>query len=108
MGPATYIIVFNLSNIAHLFQSRRSNLVRQMQHDPTPSWKERGNNLFEVRRNEQRTKTSEWWILVYQLQALGEQAWAQRLQVGGAWERIKLASLMLSRRVWGHRPERDG
>lgn len=72
-----------------------------MQHDPSPYWKERGNNLVEVRRNEQRTKTSEWWILVYQVQALGRQAWAQRLQVGAAWERTKLVSLRLSRRVWG-------
>ncbi len=44
--------------------------MEDMQADSEQLWKERRKNLVKVRRNDQRTRTSEWWLFAYQVLTL--------------------------------------
>jgi hypothetical protein len=72
VGFITYIIVFNLGNIAELsrrtYHHRRKKLLEAMREDP--GWKKRGDKFEEFRPDNDRKTQSEWWIIVYQIWTL--------------------------------------
>ncbi|KAF2184726.1 hypothetical protein K469DRAFT_578976 [Zopfia rhizophila CBS 207.26] len=74
VGFATYVIVFNLENIAGLsgriYHNWRANLVKVMQEDSSQEWKTLGQRFEEFRPNNDRKRPSEWRIVLYQMRML--------------------------------------
>jgi hypothetical protein len=72
VGLLTYLIVFNLENIASrvggTFRKRRETLLEEMRDDPNTIWKSR-RAAFEMFPPPADRKTpSEWWLVWYQIQ----------------------------------------
>ncbi|PMD50854.1 uncharacterized protein K444DRAFT_576582 [Hyaloscypha bicolor E] len=74
VGLLTYLIVFNLNLLVSFSKSSYSSfkkcILSSMQADSRKSWKKKGVLFHEYRPREsaERSKPSEWWILVYLLQ----------------------------------------
>jgi hypothetical protein len=71
IGFVTYIIVFNLENIAELlgglYRGWRENLIEKMQNDPSEDWQRLGKNFEEFYPHNNCKKPSEWRIIGYQI-----------------------------------------
>jgi hypothetical protein len=69
----TYMIVFNLGNIAQLFgqiyHNRREKLAKRMKQDPKKCWNTYGERFGEFRPDNRKTPSG-WLLFVYQIRAL--------------------------------------
>jgi hypothetical protein len=74
VGLVTYIIVFNLGNIAGLFgrkyHDRKTVVVEEMKQNGSKRWEDLGKKFEDFRPNTDRQTPSEWWIIVYQIQRI--------------------------------------
>ncbi|KAH8693491.1 hypothetical protein GQ44DRAFT_695114 [Phaeosphaeriaceae sp. PMI808] len=74
VGFVTYVIVFNLGNLAELsgrlYYNWKANLVKAMQEDSSEHWNELGQRFEEFRPNNDRKRPSEWRMVLYQMRML--------------------------------------
>ena len=74
VGFVTYLIVFNLENIAGLAGRRsralRDRLVSQMQQEGNPHWQTLSHDFERFHPNKDRKTPSEWWFVYFVIERL--------------------------------------
>jgi hypothetical protein len=72
VGISTYLIVFNLNNIAsscsRVYHKRKRKLIEQMRTDP--AWSELGKRFDTFQIKHERAKPSEWTLVLFQIRKL--------------------------------------